>query len=161
MRREERWEGPGFEQREEKSCGDAGEREPVGEPEEFGVQGGEGDEQPAEDGRADDLDEAASEWVRDFQAGGVCGEDWIAVAEPAEGPEYADGELDERVADADGGLARAAAATKDDPTEDGQIFPPGEGVFAVAAVGAGCDDAFALGEAGEKDVEEAAEGQAE
>ena len=34
-------------------------------------------------------------------------------------------------------------------------------MFAVAAVGAGCDDAFALGEAGEKDVEEAAEGQAE
>jgi len=34
-------------------------------------------------------------------------------------------------------------------------------VFAVAAVGAGCDDAFSLGEAGEEDVEEAAEGQAQ
>ena len=31
----------------------------------------------------------------------------------------------------------------------------------MAAVGAGRDDAFALGEAGEEDVEEAAEGEAQ
>ena len=34
-------------------------------------------------------------------------------------------------------------------------------MFAVAAVGAGRDDALALGKAGEEDVEEAAEGQAQ
>jgi hypothetical protein len=34
-------------------------------------------------------------------------------------------------------------------------------VFAVAAVGARRDDAFALGKAGEEDVEEAAEGEAQ
>jgi len=33
-------------------------------------------------------------------------------------------------------------------------------MVAVAAVGAGCDDAFALGQAGENNVEEAAEGEA-
>jgi len=53
----------------------------------------------------------------------------------------------------------AAAAAEGDPTEEGQVFPPGEGVIAVAAVGAGRDDAFALGEAGDEHVEEAAEGQ--
>ena len=34
-------------------------------------------------------------------------------------------------------------------------------MFAVAAVGAGCDDAFAFREARQEDVEEAAEGEAE
>jgi hypothetical protein len=57
--------------------------------------------------------------------------------------------------------AGAAAATEENPTEDGKIFPPCQGAFAVAAVGARADDALFLGKTGEEDVEEAAEGQAQ
>jgi hypothetical protein len=58
-------------------------------------------------------------------------------------------------------LARAAAATENDPTEEGEIFPPGEDVIAVAAVGARRDDALFLWKSGQEDVEEAAKGEAE
>ena len=54
--------------------------------------------------------------------------------------------------------AGAAAAAEENPTEERNVFPPRQDVFAVAAVGAGRDDAFALRKAREEDVEEAAEG---
>jgi hypothetical protein len=57
--------------------------------------------------------------------------------------------------------AGTATASEKNPTKERNVFPPRQGVFAVAAVGAGRDDAFALGEAGEEDVEEAAEGEAQ
>ena len=55
----------------------------------------------------------------------------------------------------------AAAPSEDDPAQEGQIFPPGEGVAAVAAVGARRYDAFVLRKPRQDDVEEAAEGQAQ
>jgi len=78
--------------------------------------------------------------------------------EPAEGPEQCDGELDQGIAQADPVAAGAAAAAEENPTKERNVFPPRQDVFAVAAVGAGRDDAFALRKAREEDVEEAAEG---
>ena len=94
----------------------------------------------------------------DFAVGEIWCEEGLTEAEPAEGPEQGDGCLNERIAHADPLAAGAAAASQENPAEDGNVFPPCEDVFAVAAVGARRDDAFALGKAGEEDVEEAAEG---
>jgi hypothetical protein len=58
-------------------------------------------------------------------------------------------------------VAGAAAAAEDNPAQDREVFPPGEDVAAIAAVRAGRDDAFALGEAGDNDVKEAAEDESE
>jgi hypothetical protein len=153
--------GPGFEEREQESCADAGQSEPVGQPEVFGIERGQGDQQPAQDGVAGELNQCVGEAMRDCDAGGVGGEECIADAKPAAGPEQGYGELDEGIAQADPGLAGAAAAAEENPTEQGQVFPPGEGVFAVAAMGAWRDDAFAFRKTGEEDVEEAAEGEAQ
>ena len=78
--------------------------------------------------------------------------------EPAEGPEQCDGELDQGIAQADPVAAGAAAAAEENPTKERKVFPPRQDVFAVAAVGAGRDDAFALRKAREEDVEVAVEG---
>ena len=58
-------------------------------------------------------------------------------------------------------MAAAAATAKKHPTDERNILPPGEGVGAVAAVGAGVDDALAGGPAAQAHVEEAAEGEAQ
>lgn len=101
------------------------------------------------------------EEVRDRAGEEVCGEERPAELNPENGPEDADCQFDERVAEADPGVTLAAAAAEDEPAQEGQVFPPGQGVGAAAAVGAGCGDAFAMGPAGDYDVEEAAEGEAE
>src|ERR1700761_2146900 len=101
------------------------------------------------------------------EARGGCGvrsvdiEGGRAEFEPEGSPENGDGELDERIAEADPKAALAAAAAQEKPTEQRQIFPPGEGVVAGSAVRAGGSDVLALRHAGKDDVEKAAEGEAE
>ncbi len=80
--------------------------------------------------------------------------------DPPPGPEQGQGEFDQWVAEADGGVAAAAAAAEEDPAEQGDVFEPGQGVGAVAAVGAGVGEAFVFGKAADDDVEEAAEAEA-
>ena len=58
-------------------------------------------------------------------------------------------------------MALAAAAAENHPAQEGEVFPPGEEVIAVAAVRARLDDVFAFGKASQDDFEEAAEGEAE
>ena len=72
-----------------------------------------------------------------------------------------DGKLNDEVADADGGAARAAVSAKKDVAQEGDVLPPGQAALAGAAMGARAYDAFAGGPAGEAHVEETAEGQAE
>lgn len=58
-------------------------------------------------------------------------------------------------------MALAAASAKDKPAQDGDVFPPGEGVIAVTAVRARGYETFFLRKADEEDVQEAAEGESE
>jgi hypothetical protein len=51
----------------------------------------------------------------------------------------------------------AAAATEQDPAQQRNVFPPGEGVIAFSAMRARRYEAFVLREAGQEDVEKAAE----
>jgi len=62
---------PGFEKSEEEAGGDAGEGEPIGEPEVLRVEGGERDQQPAEGRVAEELDKGVREQMRDFAGGEV------------------------------------------------------------------------------------------
>lgn len=135
---------------EEEAESGAGEGEDVGQPEVLEVKNGEGGGEPAEDGQAEGWDEVCC------AAGGCRGE-----CPPAGGPEDANCELNGRVAEADGGVALAAAAKKNKPAQEGDIFPPGEGVIAMAAVGARGGEAFFFREADEQNVEKTAEGESE
>jgi hypothetical protein len=86
--------GPGLKEGEEEAGGDAGEGEPVGEPEVLGIEGGEGHQQPDEQRVAGELDQALGGRMRDVEVGGVGGagcEEGLAEANPAAGPEQADG----------------------------------------------------------------------
>lgn len=76
-------------------------------------------------------------------------------------PENCDQQFYEWVAEADCGVAVLATASQDEPTQEGSIFPPGERVFAIAAVRAGADDAFSIGPTAQADVEKAAKGEAQ
>jgi len=58
-------------------------------------------------------------------------------------------------------VAGAAAAAEQEKADEWQIFPPGERVFTVAAVGAGRDDALVFRKAYQHHVQKAAEGEAE
>ncbi len=98
-----------FNQGEEDAQDDSGIGEPVREPEEFGIEDGEGEQEPAEQGGTDQ--------VRQCNARGC--EEVGGKTQPARGPESSHGEFDDWVADADPGVAGAAAATEEDPTEDG------------------------------------------
>ena len=135
----------------------SGKCEPVGEPEVFCVENGQGYEQPAKDGVASQLEDGYGDGFRGWKAA----EEGWAEPEPDCGPEDSDSQFDEWIAEADRDFAVAAAATKDEPAQDGDVFPTCEGVVAVAAVGSRRGDAFVFGVAGEDDVEEAAEGETE
>ncbi len=58
-------------------------------------------------------------------------------------------------------MALVAAAAEDEPAQQWKIFPPGESVGAVSAMGVRDGDTFAFGDTGDHDIEKAAEGQAE
>ena len=105
---------PGFEEGEEESRADAGQGEPIGQPEVLRVESGERGQEPAERGVAENLNEAVGDGMRDLDAVGG-GKQGIAEANPAGGPEQAYGKLDERIAEADPGMAGAAAAAEQNP----------------------------------------------
>lgn len=142
---------------EEEAEGRTGEGEDVGEPEVFEIEYGEGGEQPTEDGKTEGGNERRGEIAVIWEYGK---ERW-SESIPAGCPEDTDCELDYGIAEADGGAALAAAAAKDKPAQEGDVFPPGEDVIAMAAVGARGCEAFFFREADENDVEEAAEGESE
>lgn len=147
--------GPVANEGEDEADGCAGQCEDVGEPQIFEVEDGERGKQPAKNGKTDRGDECCE--------GVVCrrlDQGW-RKGPPTGSPEQPDGEFDGGVAEADGGVALAAASAKYEPTQEGQVFPPGEGVVAVAAVGARGGEALFLGKADQEDVEEAAAGEPE
>ena len=80
--------------------------------------------------------------------------------EPEGGEERAGEELDEEVARGDGGAAVAAAAVEDEPGEEGQVVPRGDGVVAGGAMGAGPGDGFVARDAPDADIQETADAQA-
>ncbi len=161
--------GPVAEEIEEEAEGYAGEGECVGEPEVLEVEGGEGDEEPGKEcvaeecgGEPEDL-AVGGEIAREVGGGGVVagGEDGLAVLEPKEGEDEADECFNGGIEPGDAGVALAAAATEEEEAEEGDVFPPGEGVGAGAAVGGGESEVFGVGPAGAENVEEAAEGESE
>src|ERR1019366_3664426 len=76
-------------------------------------------------------------------------------------PQDPHSKFDERIPPTDRGPADAAAATEDEPTEERHVLRPGERVGAVAAMGAGLDDALAVGPAAQAHVQKAAKGQSD
>lgn len=79
------------------------------------VEHGQGYEEPAERGVADELDQGVGEEMRDLRIAEIGREQGTGEANPAAGPEQADCQLDERITDADTRAAGAAAATQEDP----------------------------------------------
>jgi hypothetical protein len=55
----------------------------------------------------------------------------------------------------------AAAAAEKNPAEDGDVVTGADGRGATRTAGARADDGFVTGQAGDADVEEAAEGEAD
>ena len=127
---------------EEDAEGDAGEGEGVGEPEVFEVEGGEGDEEPGEDGVAEEGDgepedlAVGGEIAGEVGGGGVVAgcENGLAVLEPENGEEDSNEGLDGGVEPGDAGAALTTTAAEEEEAEEGDVLPPGEGVGAVAAV---------------------------
>ena len=76
-----------------------------------------------------------------------------------DGPQSSNGHLHQRVPPSDPGVATAAAAAQGEPTEKRDVFPPGQRVGAMAAMGAWAYDALARRPAAQAHVQEAAEGQ--
>jgi len=142
---------PGAQESEDESQSDARQGEPVGQPEMLGVERGQCCEQPGEERVSEEFDER--EGLRMGCAGRGCGrEKRPAEAEPACCPEKAHDQLNEGIAEADPCAALTATAAQEEPTQEGDILPPGEGVDAVAAMGAGRGDAFVFGQACDEDV---------
>ena len=79
------------------------------------VEHGQGYEEPAERGVADELDQGVGEEMRDLRIAEIGREQGTGEANPAARPEQADGQFDEWIADADTRAAGAAAATQEDP----------------------------------------------
>jgi hypothetical protein len=79
------------------------------------IEYGQSYEEPTERGVAEELDQGVGEEMRDFGIAGIGCEQGTGEANPAGGPEKADGQFDERIADTDAGAAGAAAATQQDP----------------------------------------------
>jgi hypothetical protein len=152
--------GPCLLQSKENSESDAGVGEQVREPEILGVKSGQRCEQPTEKAVADDGDQAVDQETRCQGFGGICSPQGRAEVKPTSCPEHGNDYFGEGVAPGDRDVAGAAAAAQQNPTEEREILPPGQGVIAVAAVGARGDDALVFGKAYQHDVEKAAEGQA-
>ena len=125
---------------EEKAGGHAAERDAVGQDEVVEI-----------DERAED--ERAGEEEVDGRLEGP------AMDEPEDGEERAGEQLDEEVARGDGRLAVAALAVEDEPGEQGEVVPGGDGVVAGGAMRAGPDDGFVARDAPDADVEEAADAE--
>jgi hypothetical protein len=126
----------------EDSQGDSREGEGVGETHGFGVHDGEAEEQKAEDRHPDALDGETETQIAEQKQSGGC-------------------QFDGGVAPGDALAAVAAASAEKNPAEDGDVVEGADGRGAVRAAGARADDGFVTGQAGDADVEEAAEGEAE
>ena len=151
----------GLDAGEEEGGEDAGEGEGVGEELVLPVDDDEGNEEEAEDGECEMVEDVFGDRGREAEVD-VMGEVEKELEANGEDDEPEGGsELDQGVLDVDGGFAGAAAGAEEKPAEDGDVVVPADGGGAGGAVGAGGDDAFAARNAEDQDVEEAAEEQAQ
>ena len=121
---------------------DSRQRERVRQPHCFRIHHGEAKEQEAEDSHSEAHD---------------------AEAELKEGQEKQGGcrELDGRIAPGNGLMAVAAASAQQNPAQDGQIVTSADRRAAAGTARPRMDDRLMTRQAGDADVEEAAEGEAE
>ena len=150
----------GLDEGEKYAESDAREGQHVGQPEILRIKCRECKEQPAQDGVANELSDAVcSRNVNPYVSDS--GNLWRTEPQPTRSPEKPHSQFNQRISDADPGAALAAASAQQNPAQNRQIFPPGEDMVAMAAVGAGMDDAFVFRKARQNDVKKAAEGQPE
>lgn len=121
---------------------EAGQRERVGKAHRLCVHDGEAEEQEAKHG------------------GGDTG-DGESEAQPAEQEERGRGQFDRRIAPGDALFAMAATSEKKEPAEQGDVIAGRDRGLAARAVRGRTHDGFVTRQAGDADIEEAAEGEAE
>lgn len=151
--------GAGEEEAEE----DAGQGEGVGEEVVLPIDDEERDEEEAEEGGSDTHKQSTQD--APVHVGAHLSVVFIGYANNGVGagekePE-ASSELDGGVAPRDGCVAIAAVCAEGNEREEGNVVVPADGVAAVGAVRARGDDGLAGGKAGDEDVQEAAEKEAQ